>query len=125
MFQLEEAVGPVRGVIVLDSDLDVRRSRQAKGGVLTPGQEHLLATSVDNFVREKASIVQFFEKIGKVRTVRGNVRAFFTVPLAAVVCRCRSSLGVLCHVVCFMYVVQINTKKSPDDVYTDALPFLE
>ncbi len=87
VFQLEDALGPVRGVIVLDADMDVRRSRQGQGKALTPGQQHLLDSAVENFVREKASIVQFFEKIGKVRT--------------------------------------INTKKSADDVYTDALPFLE
>ncbi len=117
MFELEDALGPVRGVIVLDSDLELRRSRQAKGAVLTPGQEHLLATSVDNFVREKASILQFFEKLGKVRTVWSAVHT----PAAHVVPRTFTlQLSVLSVPVC-----QINTSKSPDDVYTDALPFLE
>jgi UMP-CMP kinase len=68
VFAFEDAVAPIRGVVVLDVSLDERTKRVLSGGtgVLTPGQQKQLAASTEAFVREKSKILQFFEKLGKV-----------------------------------------------------------
>lgn len=64
VFALEQGLGPVRGVVVLDAADDTRQARV--GAALTPGQQRELDESVEVFRREKLAVLRFFEKTGKV-----------------------------------------------------------
>lgn len=66
-YALEEDVGPVRGMVVLEASVEDRKARV--GGAASVGDQAALLRSVDTFAREKLPVLRFYEAAGKALVV--------------------------------------------------------
>ena len=75
VFALEEAVGPVKGAILLETARDARTQRVAGGAELSVGEAAALEAAVDTFQREKVPVSNYFDRVGKLLPIDTAVGA--------------------------------------------------
>ena len=79
VFALEEAVGPIKGAVLLETEDSARSSRVSGGQAMSVGEAAALRASIDTFHREKMPVAQYFERLHKlvpVSTAQGPEAVF-------------------------------------------------
>jgi adenylate kinase family enzyme len=79
VFALEEAVGPIKGAVLLETDDSARSQRVAGGGDMSVGELSVLRASIDTFHREKVPVAEYFDRLHKlvpISTAQGPAAVF-------------------------------------------------
>ncbi len=79
VFALEEAVGPIKGAVLLETDDSVRSQRVSAGKDMSVGEAAALQASIDTFHREKMPVAQYFDRLHKLvplSTAQGPAAVF-------------------------------------------------